>query len=51
MKVIRKSTLFRGAEIGMSEEEYKAYKFGRFYGIVDGMILGIILSAVVFILT
>ena len=50
MKLTRKSTLFRGPEIEMSEEEYAAYKFGRYCGVKDGMFVGVLLSVIVMLL-
>jgi hypothetical protein len=50
MKLIKKSTLFRRAEIEMSEDEYKAYRLGHFYGFLDGILWGIVLSIIIFTL-
>lgn len=44
MKVIKKSTLFERAEVELSEEEYKAYVLGSYFGRIEGFILGIIVT-------
>ena len=43
MKLIKKGTLFERAEVEMSEEEYKAYMSGKFFGRVEGFVFGVII--------
>ena len=51
MRVTRKGTLFRREELEMSQEEYEVYKLGRYYGIIDGMIVGVALSIAIVLIT
>lgn len=50
MKVIRKGTLLKRGEIEMSPEEYKAYTFGHYWGLIEGLIIGIGFSLIVWII-
>jgi hypothetical protein len=50
MKVIRKGSLLKREEIEMSPEEYKAYNVGYFWGLIDGLIIGIGSSLVIWII-
>lgn len=47
MKLIKKSTLFERAEVEMSEEEYKAYMLGKFFGRVEGFVFGVIVTMII----
>ena len=47
MKLIKKSTLFERAEVELSEEEYKAYMLGSYFGRVEGFAIGVILTMVI----
>ena len=46
MKLINKSTLFERAEIELSEEEYKAYILGSYFGRIEGFAIGVILTVI-----
>ena len=43
MKLIKKSTLFERAEVELSEEEYKAYVLGFYFGRIGVLPLGLLL--------
>lgn len=50
MKLIKKSTLFERAEIELSEEEYKAYTLGSYFGRIEGFTFGVIVTLIIGIL-
>ena len=50
MKLIKKSTLFERAEVELTEEEYKAYLFGSYFGRVKGFVFGAILTTIIAVL-
>lgn len=50
MKVIKKSTLFKRAEVELSEEEYKAYVLGSYFGRIEGFSFGVIMTLIIGIL-
>ena len=47
MKLIKKSTLFERAEVELTEEEYKSYMLGSYFGRIEGFVLGVILTTVI----
>ena len=47
MKLIKKSTLFKKAEIEMNEEEHKAYVLGFYFGRMEGFTFGAILTTII----
>jgi tetrahydromethanopterin S-methyltransferase subunit A len=47
MKLIKKSTLFERAEVELSEEEYKAYMLGSYFGRIEGFVLGVIVTLLI----
>ena len=47
MKLIKKSTLFKKAEIEMNEEEYKVYLLGFYFGRIEGFAFGVILTTII----
>lgn len=50
MKLIKKSTLFERAEVELSEEEYKAYALGSYFGRIEGFTFGVIVMSIIGIL-
>ena len=50
MKILEKSTFFEKAKIEMSEEEYKAYMLGSYFGKVEGFAIGIITTSIIAII-
>ena len=50
MKLIKKSTLFERAEIELSEEEYKAYMLGSYFGRIEGFAFGVVVTLIMGIL-
>lgn len=44
MKVIKKSTLFERAEVELTEEDYKAYMLGSYFGRIEGFAFGVIVT-------
>ena len=50
MKVIKKPTLFKRAEVELSEEEYKAYVLGSYFGRIEGFSFGVIVTLIIGIL-
>ena len=47
MRLIKKSTLFERAEIELSEEEYKAYVLGSYFGRIEGFAFGVIVTIII----
>ena len=47
MKIIKKSTLFKRAEVEVSEEEYKAYVLGSYFGRIEGFVFGVIVAMII----
>jgi tetrahydromethanopterin S-methyltransferase subunit A len=47
MKLIKKSTLFERAEIELSEEEYKAYMLGSYFGRIEGFAFGVVVTLII----
>ena len=47
MKLIKKSTLFERAEVELSEEEYKAYVLGSYFGRIEGFSFGVIITLLI----
>ena len=47
MKLIKKSTLFERAEIELSEEEYKSYMLGSYFGRIEGFTFGVIVTIII----
>jgi len=47
MKLIKKFTLFERAEVELSEEEYKAYVLGSYFGRIEGFALGVIVTLII----
>jgi tetrahydromethanopterin S-methyltransferase subunit A len=47
MKLIKKSTLFERAEVELSEEEYKAYMLGSYFGRIEGFSFGVIVTLLI----
>ena len=47
MKLIKKSTLFERAEVELSEEEYKAYVLGSYFGRIEGFAFGVIVTLII----
>lgn len=47
MKLIKKSTLFERAEVELSEEEYKAYVLGFYFGRIEGLAFGVIVTVII----
>ena len=50
MKLIKKKTLFEQAEVELTEEEYKAYMLGSYFGRVEGFAFGAILTTIIAVL-
>ena len=47
MKLIKKSTLFKRAEVELSEEEYKAYVLGSYFGRIEGFAFGVVVTLII----
>jgi tetrahydromethanopterin S-methyltransferase subunit A len=47
MKLIKKFTLFERSEVELSEEEYKAYVIGSYFGRIEGFAFGVIVTIII----
>ena len=50
MKLIKKSTLFERAEVELTEEEYKSYMLGSYFGRIEGFACGMIMTLIIGVL-
>ena len=49
MILLKKGSLFRRAEVEMTEEEYKIYLLGSCFGRIEGFVFGVLLTMIIYI--